>query len=286
MSTVIKIAVQKSGRLYQDSRALIRDCGIHVKDGSEKLKTAATNFPLELFYVRDDDIPAYVEDGVADIGIVGRNVLEENGAAVECVEALGFARCRLSIAVPNSMKYLGAETLNGLKIATSYPNLLKRFLQERKVDSAIHEVSGSVEIAPGIGLADAVCDLVSSGSTLIQNGLREVEVVMESEALLIAKHGLSDAVRDLLDQLVFRIRSVQCAHDHKYIILNAPDEAVDNIRSLLPGMRSPTVTKLADEGWSSIHSVVQENDFWEVIEKLRGAGAEGILVMPIEKMIR
>ncbi|MCC9135292.1 ATP phosphoribosyltransferase [Pontibacter silvestris] len=282
---MLRLAIQKSGRLSEDSLKLIRECGISFITSSLKLKTESTNFPLEILYLRDDDIPGYVADGVADIGIVGENVLVEEGKQELAIEPLGFSKCRLSLAVPKSAEYNSVDDLEGKNIATSYPNLLQSYLDERGVKANIHTISGSVEIAPSIGLADAICDIVSSGSTLISNGLREVERVFKSQAVLIAHKGLSEEKRAILDKLLFRIHAVQRAQRTKYILLNAPNDKVDEIVSLLPGMKSPTVLPLAEKGWSSVHSVVNEDDFWEIIERLRDAGAQGILVIPIEKMI-
>jgi ATP phosphoribosyltransferase len=282
---MIRLAIQKSGRLSEDSLNLIRECGISFINSSLKLKTEATNFPLEILFLRDDDIPGYVADGVADIGIVGENVLVEAGHQNLLMQKLGFSKCRLSIAVPKSVEYNSVNDLDGKNLATSYPNLLQSFLDEQGVKAHIHTISGSVEIAPSIGLADAICDIVSSGSTLISNGLREVERVFRSEAVLIAGRHLSEEQSRILEQLLFRIKSVQKAQKAKYILLNAPNHAIDTIKALLPGMKSPSILPLADEGWSSVHSVVNEDDFWEIIEKLKEAGAQGILVVPIEKMI-
>lgn len=282
---VLKIAIQKSGRLYDDSVRLLKDCGIDLKNGMNKLKTEADNFPLEVYFLRDDDIPQYVEDAVADIGIVGENVLLEKNKQAQIVEKLGFGKCRLSVAVERKEKYDGVNYLQGKKIATSYPVLVQNFLNENRVSAEIHEISGSVEIAPGIGLADAIVDLVSSGSTLFMNGLKEVETVFKSEAVLIRNNDLTLQKQNLLDKLLFRIRAVRKAGNNKYILLNAPNENLEKIISLLPGMKSPTVLPLAEAGWSSVHSVLNENEFWEIIEKLKDAGAQGILVVPIEKMI-
>ncbi|WP_394851328.1 ATP phosphoribosyltransferase [Pontibacter diazotrophicus] len=282
---MLRLAIQKSGRLSEDSLNLIRECGISFVSSSLKLKTESTNFPLEILYLRDDDIPGYVADGVADIGIVGENVLVEEGKQSLTVEKLGFSKCRLSLAVPKTMEYNSIQDLNGKNIATSYPNLLKAYLQEQGVEADIHTISGSVEIAPSIGLAEAICDIVSSGSTLISNGLKEVERVFKSEAALIANEELSEEKREILEKLLFRIHAVQRARKKKYILLNAPNESLDEIRSLLPSIKSPTILPLAEDGWSSLHSVVNEDDFWEIIEKIKAAGAQGILVIPIEKMI-
>jgi ATP phosphoribosyltransferase len=281
----LRLAIQKSGRLHDDSMRLLKECGIDVSNGVNKLKAEATNFPIELFFLRDDDIPQYVEDGVADIGFVGENVVFEKNKKVNIVEKLGFGKCRLSMAVQRNEQYSDASFLQNKKIATSYPVIVGNFLKEKGIDAEIHEISGSVEIAPGIGLADAICDLVSSGSTLFMNGLKEAEVIFESQAVLIKQNGLNLAQQQLLDRLVFRIQSVKKAKNNKYILLNAPNNQLDAIINLLPGMKSPTVLPLATEGWSSVHSVLNENDFWNIIEQLKAAGAEGILVVPIEKMI-
>ena len=282
---MLKIAIQKSGRLYEDSIQLLKECGIQLNNGNKQLKAAAFNFPIEVFFLRDDDIPQYVFDGVADIGIVGENVLLEKAKDINLIYRLGFSKCRLSIAVPKAMQYNGASTLNGLKIATTYSTILQDYLTKNNIDCEIHEISGSVEIAPGIGLADAICDLVSSGSTLFTNGLKEVEVILQSEAVLTANKQLSAEKQAILDQLLLRINAVKTAKNNKYILLNAPNDQLKNICSLLPGMKSPTVVPLAESGWSSVQSVVNENDFWQVIEKLKAFGAEGIIVLPIEKMI-
>ena len=281
----LKIAIQKSGRLHDDSVKLLKECGIDISNGVNKLKAEASNFPLEVFFLRDDDIPQYVEDAVADIGFVGENVVLEKAKHVTIVEKLGYGRCRLSIAVGRNEKYQDVNYLEGKKIATSYPVIVESFLKERNIKAEIHEISGSVEIAPGIGLADAICDLVSSGSTLFMNGLKEVETILKSEAVLIKHVNLADEKQQVLDKLLFRIQSVKKAKNNKYILLNAPNENLEKIISLLPGMKSPSVIPLADPGWSSVHSVLNENDFWEIIEKLKDAGAQGILVVPIEKMI-
>jgi len=282
---MLKIAIQKSGRLYEESVKLLKECGIQLNNGNKQLKTVAENFPLEVYFLRDDDIPQYVYDGVADIGIVGENVLLEKAKDINLVYRLGFGKCRLSIAVPKSLPYTSVADLNGMKIATSYAGILQQYLDVNKIDAEIHEISGSVEIAPGIGLADAICDLVSSGSTLFTNGLKEVEVILQSEAVLAANKNLSLENVALLEKLLMRMNSVKTAKNNKYIMLNAPNEQLKNIFTLLPGMKSPTVVPLAESGWSSVQSVVNENDFWEVIEKLKQYDAQGILVLPIEKMI-
>lgn len=280
----LKIAIQKSGRLYEDSMRLLKECGISISNGGNKLKTEAANFPLEVFFLRDDDIPQYVEDGVANIGIAGENVVFEKRKKVEILERLGFGKCRLSIAVGKNETF-NKNWLNGRRIATSYPVLLQQYLDQQKINAEIHEISGSVEIAPGIGLADAICDLVSSGSTLLTNGLKEVETILSSQAVLISSENLPNDIQNLVNKLLFRIRAVQKARNNKYILLNAPNNKLDEIINLLPGMKSPTVLPLAVDGWSSVHSVLQEDDFWDIIEQLKGAGAQGILVVPIEKMI-
>ena len=281
----LKLAVQKSGRLSESSLKLIKECGITFPARIARLKAQAFNFPVEFLYLRDDDIPGYVEDKVVDVGIVGENVLLEKSGNLEIVKRLGFSKCRLSIAVPKDFDYQGISSLEGLNIATSYPEILTSFLNEKGISADIHEISGSVEIAPGIGLAEAICDIVSTGSTLVSNGLKEVEVIQRSEAVLVARADLAGKQREILDQLLFRINAVMTANSNKYILLNAPNEAIDQITQMLPGMRSPTIVPLAQKGWSSLHSVVKEDDFWQVIENLREAGAEGILVIPIEKMV-
>ncbi len=263
---------------------LLQDCGIDIANGGSRLKAEASNFPMEVYFLRDDDIPQYVEEGVVDIGIVGENVILEKKREVVALDALGFGKCRLSIAVGKNEKY-GPGFLQGKKIATSYPVILQKFLEEGQVEAEIHMISGSVEIAPGIGLADAVCDLVSTGSTLLTNGLKEVEVVMRSEAVLIRNPLLEISKEQLIEKLLFRIRAVKKAKNNKYILLNAPLARLKEITALIPGMKSPSILPLADENWCSLHSVINEDDFWDIIEKLKEAGAEGILVVPIEKMI-
>jgi ATP phosphoribosyltransferase len=282
---MLKLAIQKSGRLHEDSMKLLKECGIAVSNGANKLKTEATNFPLQVFFLRDDDIPQYVEDAVADIGIVGENVVYEKNKSVKTVEQLGFGGCRLSIAVVRGEQYNNIQSLEGRRIATSYPHLTKQFLKKNKVNAEIHEISGSVEIAPGIGLSDAICDLVSSGSTLLTNGLKEVETILHSQAVLIRHNNFNAVQQQVLDKLLFRIHAVRKAKNNKYILLNAPNDKLDEIIGLLPGMKSPTVLPLADKGWSSVHSVLSEDEFWDKIEQLKGAGAQGILVVPIEKMV-
>lgn len=285
MTQTIKIAIQKSGRLSEDSLALIKECGIKFNNGTGKLKAVSSNFPIEFLFLRDDDIPGYVADGVADLGIVGANVRVEKAKEVRVLKSLGFSKCRLSLAVPKGENYQDIAYFEGKRIATSYPEILGQFLQEKGVSADIHEISGSVEIAPGIGLADGICDIVSSGSTLFTNGLKEVATVFKSEAELIASPDLSAAKQAIVDRLLFRMEAVRQANNTKYILLNAPQTAVDAIIDILPGIKSPTVMPLAKEGWVSLHSVISEDDFWENIEALKAAGAEGILVVPIEKMI-
>ncbi|MGC9471436.1 MAG: ATP phosphoribosyltransferase [Bacteroidales bacterium] len=281
----LTIAIQKSGRLSEKSLQLLTEAGIGLSNGSRKLVSRSPDFPLEALYLRDDDIPQYVFDGVADLGIVGENVVAEKDRGVETVEKLGFARCRLSLAVPRAVDYTGPAWFSGKRIATSYPRILQKYLYEQKINSEIHEISGSVEISPGIGLADSIFDIVSSGSTLISNGLKEVEVVMHSEAVLIARPGLDPDKQKILEKLLFRLRAVMRSRNNKYILLNAPNDKIEEISGILPGIKSPTVMPLADPGWSSLHSVVNENEFWEVIDRLKEHGAQGILVIPIEKMI-
>ncbi len=283
--TILRIAIQKSGRLYEDSVQLLKECGIDLRNVKDRLKTVSENFPLEVFFLRDDDIPEYVEDGVADIGIVGQNVLLEKGRKVDTVELLGFGKCRLSVAVPKAMDYNGVKSLEGKRIATSYPHLVKQFLQNNNIQASIHEISGSVEIAPGIGLADVVADLVSSGGTLFMNGLKETEVILDSQAVLVANPTIDEEKKAILEKLLFRMRSVRKAKKSKYVLMNVPNENLTQVLDLLPGMRSPTVLPLAESGWSSVHSVLSEDEFWDKIEQLRAAGAEGILVVPIEKLI-
>ncbi|MEM9985023.1 MAG: ATP phosphoribosyltransferase [Bacteroidota bacterium] len=285
MENILRLAVQKSGRLSEKSLSYLESCGISFVRNRVKLKSLASNFPLEILFLRDDDIPKYVASGVADIGIVGENVFAEKQESVEIIQKMGFSKCRLSLALPNSFDYGGLEDFEGLKIATSYPNLLSNFLDSKGISAEVHEISGSVEIAPSIGLADGVCDIVSSGSTLLANGLKEVEVIFKSQAIMIGHPTLGEEKKRILDQLLFRIQSVQRAKDSKYVLMNVPNESIQAVSSLIPGMKSPTITPLADEGWSSLHSVIEEDDFWGKIDELRNAGAQGILVIPIEKMI-
>lgn len=285
MTQKIRIAVQKSGRLQEQSIKLLKECGLSFSNGSSKLKTEAYNFPAEILYLRDDDIPQYIEDNVADVGIIGENVFIEKQKANELILKLGFARCRLSIAIPKAENYSSTQWLNGKKIATSYPIIVQEFLNKNSVQAEIHQISGSVEIAPGIGLTDAVCDIVSTGSTLLTNGLKEVETVINSEAILISNPNLSITKKEVLDQLLFRINAVHAAKSNKYLLLNAPNTSIEAITEVLPGMKSPTIMPLKEKGWSSLHSVVNENDFWGKINQLKELGAQGILVVPIEKMI-
>ena len=285
MTQLLRIAIQKSGRLQEGSLALLKESGLSFSNGKDQLKAQARNFPVEVLFLRDDDIPQYVEDNVADIGIVGENVFAEKQKKNKLIKRLDFAKCRLSIAVARNENYQGIEFLQGKNIATSYPNIVRDYLKKNNIKAGIHEISGSVEIAPGIGLADAICDLVSTGSTLMSNGLKEVETVMQSEAIIIASPDLSAEKSEILDKLLFRIESVQSAKNSKYILLNCPDEAIAKITEMLPGVKSPTIIPLKKPGWSSLHSVVNENDFWEKIDLLKSVGAEGILVIPIEKMI-
>ncbi|WP_185878619.1 ATP phosphoribosyltransferase [Blattabacterium cuenoti] len=281
----LKIAIQKSGRLYDDSIKLLKDCSIEINIGIDKLKTTALNFPLEILFLRDDDIPQYLEDGVADIGIVGKNVLLEKRKKIQIKESLGFGKCRLSIAIPKSLIYRDINDLNGKKIATSYPFLVREFFEKRYIKAEIHEISGAVEIAPGIGLADCICDLVSSGSTLFMNGLKEVETILQSEAVLASHLHLGSPQKIIMDKLLFRIRAVKKAKNNKYILLNVPNERLEKIISYLPGIKSPAILPLANSECSSVHSVVNENDFWGIVENLKALGAQDILVLPIEKII-
>jgi ATP phosphoribosyltransferase len=281
----LKIAIQKSGRLSEKSLKLLEECGIKVSNGDRKLKAEAKNFPVEILFLRDDDIPQYVEQGVADIGILGQNEVWEKDKKVTEVEKLGFAGCKLSLAIPKDENYSGINYFQNKKIATSYPKILQQFFTEKGINVSIEEIGGSVEIATGIGLADAIFDIVSTGSTLLMNGLKEVEVVTKSEAVLISNQSLNAEKQAILDKLLFRIKAVKNASENKYILLNAPNSAIENICKALPGMKSPTILPLAEEGWSSLHSVVKEDEFWDVIDKLKDYGAQGILVVPIEKMV-
>lgn len=281
----IKIAIQKSGRLNEDSLKILLDCGISIDNGKDQLKAAARNFPLEVLYLRNGDIPQYLKDGVVDTAIIGENVLVEKGQDITIAEKLGFSKCRVSLAIPKSRKYTSAQDFEGKRIATSYPNTVNAFLREQGISADLHIISGSVEIAPNIGLAEAICDIVSSGSTLFKNNLKEVEVLLNSEAVLAVSPMIGEPQKELLQQLRFRIRSVLKARQSKYVLMNAPNDKLDSILKILPGMRSPTVLPLAEAGWSSVHTVINKETFWEVIDELKRAGAEGILVCPIEKMV-
>lgn len=281
----LRIAIQKSGRLNEDSLRLIKDCGIAIDNGVDQLKVTARNFPLEIFFLRNSDIPEYIEDGVADIAIIGENLLIEKPHEVEVIQKLGFSKCKVSLAIPKNENYTGLKYFKGKKLATSYPNTLQQFLKKNKLNAEIHEISGSVEIAPNIGLADGICDIVSTGSTLFKNGLKEVEVLFQSEAVLITGKNLSKDAKQLFEKLLFRMNAVLSARNNKYILLNAPNNKLTQIIALLPGMKSPTILPLAEEGWSSVHSVISENEFWEKIDGLKKLGAQGILVVPIEKMV-
>ncbi|MCE2894253.1 MAG: ATP phosphoribosyltransferase [Flammeovirgaceae bacterium] len=285
MNSTLRIAIQKSGRLQEDSLKLLKESGLQFSNGKDQLKTQVRNLPIELLFLRDDDIPQYVEDKVADAGIVGENVFVEKQKKNELVRRLDFAKCRLSIAIPRSENFTGISYLEGKNIATSFPVIVQKYLDKNQIKAGIHEISGSVEIAPGIGLADAICDIVSTGSTLLSNGLKEVDIVMQSEAILIATPELEVAKKEILDKLLFRMQAVQSAKNNKYILLNCPNGAIEKITSVIPGMKSPTIMPLSRVGWSSLHSVVDENDFWKKIDLLKSFGAEGILVIPIEKMI-
>ena len=282
---MLRIAVQSKGRLYEDTLHLLTEADIKISSSKRTLLVQSTNFPIEVLYLRDDDIPQSVASGVADIGVVGENEFEERGEEADIVSRLGFSRCRLSLAIPNKEDYTGLEWFEGKKIATSYPNILRRFMEEKGIHIEIHVITGSVEISPGIGLADGIFDIVSSGSTLVSNNLREVEVVMQSEALLIGNKHLDEVKRQTLDELLFRIGAVRQAEDKKYVRMNAPRERLQEIISVLPGLKSPTIIPLADEAWCSVHTVLEERRFWEIIGKLKELGAQGILVTPIEKMI-
>ena len=281
----LKIAIQKSGRLNEDSLKLLKSCGIKVENGKDQLKVSVPNFPLEILYLRNSDIPQYLEDGVADIAIVGENLLIEKEREVEVVRPLGFSKCNVSLAVPKEVETNSIEYFNGKKIATSYPNTLSSYLKSKNIDAEIHVISGSVEIAPNIGLADGICDIVSTGSTLFKNGLRETEVILKSQAVLAKSKNLSDEKQSILDKLLFRIESVIKAKNTKYILMNVPNDKIEEVSSILPVLKSPTVLPLAQEGWSSVHSVIDEEQFWEVIDELKLTGAEGILIIPIDKIV-
>ncbi len=282
---ILRLAIQKKGRLSEKSLELLKAAGIRIDNYSQQLLVKASNFDLELLFIRDDDIPEYVQDGVADIGIVGENEILESDKSLDVVEKLGFGKCRMSLAIPKENNFKSVADLDGQNIATSYPKILKKYLSENNVSANVHYISGSVEITPNINLAEAIFDIVSTGSTLTNNGLKEVEVVLKSEAVLVANKNLSSKKKSLLDEILFRTRAVNKAKDYKYILLNTPNEAIEKISKMLPGSKSPTVIPLAMEGWSSIHTVIEENDFWGKIDTLKNAGAEGILVLPIEKII-
>lgn len=285
MQTKIKIAIQKSGRLFEKSVELLKECGIRFNTYGSRLKAEATNFPCEIIFLRVSDIPAYVEDGVVDIGIIGENVHIEKNKSIDVIDFLGFSRCRVSLAVRREVEYKGLEYFDGKKIATSYPHTLQTFFKEKGINAEIHLINGSVEIAPSIGLADAVCDIVSTGSTLLSNGLTEVETILKSQAILVAHQQLNSEKQALLNKLMFRIQAYKKAKHTKYILMNAPNDRLDEIVSIIPGMKSPTILPLAEEGWSSVHSVINEDDFWDIIDQLQEKGAGGILIVPIEKMI-
>ena len=283
---MIRIAIQKSGRLNTESLALLKSCGIAIDNGKDQLKASARNFPVEVFFLRNGDIPQYLRDGVVDLAILGSNTLVEKGTDLKIIEQLGFSKCRVSIALPKGITYNGVKDLAGKKIATSYPNTVKQFLKEQQIEADLHIINGSVEIAPNIGLADAICDIVSSGSTLFKNNLTEVVKILDSEAVLVQGSKLTEEQERLIETIRFRIQAVLRAKKSKYILLNAPNDRIDEIAGILPVLKSPTVLPLAEEGWSSIHSVINAGDFWEVIDQLKAAGAEDILVCPIEKMVR
>ena len=282
---MLRIAVQSKGRLYEDTMSLLSEAGIKIPSSKRTLLVESTNFPIEVLYLRDDDIPQSVASGVADLGIVGQNEFEERQEQAEIIRTLDFSKCRLSLAIPKSVNYPGLSWFEGKKIATSYPGILRRFMQKNGINADIHVITGSVEISPGIGLSDAIFDIVSSGSTLVSNNLREVEIVMKSEALLIGTPNMSAEKRAVLDELLFRIEAVKNAEDKKYVLMNVPTENLDAIIKVLPGMKSPTVMPLATPGWNSVHTVIDEKSFWQIISQLKELGAEGILVIPVEKMI-
>ncbi len=281
----LKIAVQKAGRLHEESMEILKDIGISIDNGKDQLKASARNFPLEVFYLRNGDIPQYLKDGVVDAAIIGENILIEKGNGITIAEKLGFSACKVSIAIPKSVKYNGIQDLEGKRIATSYPNTIQNYLNEKGINAHLHIINGSVEIAPNIGLADAICDIVSSGSTLFKNNLKEVEVIMKSEAVLAVSPVLSKEKQEILDKIQFRLQSVLKGRNSKYVLLNAPNDRLQDIIDILPGMKSPTVLPLAEEGWSSVHSVISKNQFWDIIDELKRKGAQGILVCPIEKMV-
>ncbi len=281
----LRIAIQKSGRLSEKSLQLLNDCGISVSNGNRTLLASGKNFPVEILYLRDDDIPGYIEDGVADVGILGENVVLEKGNDLSIINRLNFARCRMSIAIPRNEEYTGVQYLQGKRIATSYPRILQNFLQQNNIEADIHEILGSVEIAPSIGLSGAIFDIVSTGSTLLSNGLKEVDIVLKSEAVLVSGNNLNAEKQAILDKMMFRMDAVMKARTNRYVLLNAPNDSLDKIISIIPGMKSPTVVPLAEKGWSAVHSVIGEERFWDVIDELKEAGAQGLLVIPIEKMV-
>lgn len=281
----IRIAIQKSGRLNEDSLRILKECGIAIDNGKDQLKATARNFPLEVFYLRNSDIPQYLLDGVVDIAIIGENLLVEKGGSIRVVEKLGFSKCRVSLAVPKSVNYASLQDFQGKRVATSYPNTVKKYFESKGIEADLHIINGSVEIAPNIGLADAICDIVSSGSTLFKNNLKEVEVLLKSEAVLAASPKITKERTAILEKLLFRLQSVLQARQNRYVLMNVPNDKLDEVITILPGMRSPTVLPLAEEGWSSVHTVINKDKFWEVIDELKSAGAEGILVCPIEKMV-
>lgn len=283
--SILKIAIQKSGRLNEDSIQILKDCGISINNGNDQLKTTASNFPLEVYYLRNSDIPQYLLDGVVDVAIVGDNLLVEKGQNILVAEKLGFSKCRVSVAVPKTFSYNSIQDLNGLKVATSYPNTVLNYFNSKGITVDIHQISGSVEIAPNIGLSEAIVDIVSSGSTLFKNNLKEVEVILKSEAVLAVSPKITDYSKQVLEKLLFRIQSVLRARKSKYILMNVPNEKIKEVSSILPVLKSPTIMPLAEEGWSSLHSVIDEEKFWEVIDQLKNAGAEGILICPIEKIV-
>ncbi|GAA0759291.1 ATP phosphoribosyltransferase [Psychroflexus lacisalsi] len=281
----LKIAIQKSGRLHDESLKILKDCGISINNGKDQLKVNASNFPLEIFYLRNGDIPQYLRDGIADLAIIGENLLHEKGEDLSIQKRLGFSKCKVSLAIPKHSDYKGVKDLDGKQIATSYPNTLQKYLDKHNVKANIHIINGSVEIAPNIGLADAICDIVSSGSTLFKNNLKESDVILRSEAVIASSPSLNPEKQNLLDKLLFRIDAVLRAENTKYVLLNAPNNRLDEIIKILPGMKSPTVMPLAETSWSSVHTVIQQEKFWDIIDELKSAGAESILVSPIEKMI-
>ena len=281
----LKIAVQKAGRLHDDSMQILKEIGVSIDNGRDQLKASARNFPLEVFYLRNSDIPQYLKDGVVDAAIIGENILIEKGKEITIVQKLGFSSCKVSVAVPKSVKYNSVKDLQGKRIATSYPNTVNEFLEKNNIEAELHIINGSVEIAPNIGLADAIVDIVSSGSTLFKNNLKEVEVILKSEAVLAASPIITEEKQAILDKLTFRVQSVLKGRQSKYVLLNAPNDRLQDIISVLPGMKSPTVMPLAEEGWSSVHSVIQKNEFWEIIDDLKSKGAQGILVCPIDNMV-